>query len=76
VAGPNVDRALSEWTKEYEKIGGGAQGADSSGQASTSDLSSNLNIAIDKLPQMTEQKKKIDMHVKIASNILMEIKSR
>jgi len=21
-AGPNVDRALSEWTKEYEKIGG------------------------------------------------------
>ena len=33
-------------------------------------------MAIDKLPQLTEQKKKIDMHVKIASKILTEIKSR
>ena len=77
VAGPSVDKALSEWTREYEKIGGGAQGAsDQTGPTSSSDLSSNLTLAIDKLPQMTEQKKKIDMHVKIASNILGEIKSR
>ena len=33
-------------------------------------------MAIDVLPQMTESKKKIDMHVKIASKILSEIKSR
>jgi len=40
------------------------------------DLSNNLTMALDKLPQMTERKKKIDMHVKIASKILTEIKSR
>ena len=33
-------------------------------------------MAMDKLPQMTERKKKIDMHFKIASRILSEIKSR
>lgn len=41
-----------------------------------SDLSSNLTSALDKLPQLTEQKKKVDMHVKIASKVLREIKER
>ena len=67
-AGPNVDQTLSAWTKEYEKIGGG----DKSSGSQMPDISS----TIDKLPQMTERKKKIDMHVKIASRILTEIKSR
>jgi len=40
------------------------------------ELSSNLTMALDQLPQMTERKKKIDMHVKIASKILGEIKAR
>ena len=64
-AGPNVDKTLSKWTKEYEAIGdkGGSQMPD-------------LSSTMDKLPQMTERKKKIDMHVKIASRILSEIKSR
>jgi hypothetical protein len=35
-----------------------------------------MTMALDKLPQMTERKKKIDMHVKIASKILSDIKSR
>lgn len=35
-----------------------------------------MTQAIDKLPELTEKKKKIDMHVKMASKILQEIKSR
>ena len=69
-AGPNVDASLSEWTREYEKFGGQKQGE------SMTDLSSDLTNAIDKLPQMTEGKKKIDMHVKLATTILTNIKSR
>ena len=41
-----------------------------------SDISSNLTEAMDMIPQMTERKKKIDMHVKIASKILGDIKRR
>jgi esterase/lipase len=59
-AGPNVDKELNIWTKEKEEISG-------VGMANGGDLSSNLTAAMDKLPQMTEKKKKIDMHVKIAS---------
>ena len=40
------------------------------------DISQNLTMAMDKLPEMTDRKKKIDMHVKIASRVLTEIKSR
>lgn len=46
------------------------------GGGQVSDISSNLTTAIDQLPQMTERKKKIDMHVQIASRILSEIKRR
>jgi hypothetical protein len=35
-----------------------------------------LNSAIDAIPQMTEKKRKIDMHVSIATKILQEIKKR
>ena len=40
------------------------------------DISENLSMAVDRLPQMTEAKKKVDMHVKIASKILEEIRAR
>ena len=73
-AGPNIDQRLTEWTAEYEKIGG-AKVKDQASQQIT-DLSSNLTSAMDKLPQLTDQKKKIDMHVKIASKVLREIKER
>lgn len=33
-------------------------------------------MAIDKLPEMQDKKKKIDMHVKLASRLLTDIKSR
>ena len=35
-----------------------------------------MNSAIDAIPQMTEKKRKIDMHVSIATKILQEIKKR
>lgn len=35
-----------------------------------------MSKAIDRIPQLTEEKKKIDMHVQIASSILGKIKSR
>lgn len=69
-AAENVDKTLNQWKNEYDQInkmtGGGQVG----------DISSNLTSAIDQLPQMTERKKKIDMHVQIASRILSEIKRR
>lgn len=67
-AGPNVDKVFNKWTLEYQKLSRASQGAQ--------DIQSNLSATIDKLPQMTEQKKKIDMHMKIASSMLTEIKSR
>jgi len=39
------------------------------------DISSNLTSALDQLQQMTE-KKKIDMHITVASKILEHIKRR
>lgn len=69
-AGPNVDKALNKWTKEYEKISGNG------GSSGMSDISSNLTQAMDKLPMMQDRKKKIDMHFKLASKMLTEIKSR
>jgi len=69
-AGPNVDASFSEWTKEYEKFGG------KENEQSMTNISSDLTNAIDKLPQLTEQKKKVDMHMKLATKILENIKSR
>ena len=66
-AGPNVTKGLEEWTKEYNKI---------SNQQTGGDVSSSLNMAMDKLPIMQDKKKKIDMHVKLATQLLTEIKSR
>ena len=51
-AGPNIDQRLTEWTAEYEKIGG-AKVKDQASQQIT-DLSSNLTSAMDKLPQLTD----------------------
>lgn len=70
-AGPNVDKTLNKWTREYEKISGSGAGTNQ-----MTDISSNLTAAIDKLPIMQDRKKKIDMHFKLASKMLTEIKSR
>lgn len=72
-AGPNVDKALNAWTKEYEKISANNSGAKANPMT---DIGSNLTLAMDKLPAMQDRKKKIDMHVKLASKMLTEIKSR
>ena len=63
-AGPNVDKALNEWKAEYDKVSGKGP------SSQMGDIGENLSLAVDKLPQMTEAKKKVDMHVKIASRIL------
>ena len=62
-----MTKGLEEWTKEYNKI---------SNQQTGGDVSSSLNMAMDKLPIMQDKKKKIDMHVKLATQLLTEIKSR
>lgn len=52
-------------------------GGSAPGQANqVTDISSNLTLAMDRLPAMQDRKKKIDMHVKLASKMLTEIKSR
>lgn len=65
----NVNKSFDSWKKEYDKI-------NSSTSAGISDISSALTSAMDALPAMTEKKKKVDMHVQIASKILSEIKRR
>jgi len=65
----NVNKSFDAWKKEYDRI-------NSSTSAGVSDISSALTSAMDALPAMTEKKKKVDMHVQIASKILSEIKRR
>lgn len=69
-AAENVDRSMTQWKEEYDQI--------SKKQASqqVTDISSTLTTAMDQIPQMTERKKKIEMHVHIATKILSEIKRR
>jgi uncharacterized phage infection (PIP) family protein YhgE len=69
-AAENVDRSMTQWKEEYDQI--------SKKQASqqVTDISSTLTTAMDQIPQMTERKKKIEMHVQIATKILSEIKRR
>ena len=55
-AGENVDKSFNQWKKEYDKINSSTTGG-------VSDISSVLTSAMDALPAMTEQKKKIDMHL-------------
>jgi sec1 family domain-containing protein 1 len=67
-AGPNVDKQLKSWTAEKEKL--------NQTQSSADAMASALSSAMDALPQMTERKRKIDMHIQIASKILQEINRR
>lgn len=65
----NVNKSFDNWKKEYDKI-------NSSTSAGVTDISTALTSAMDALPAMTEKKKKVDMHVQIASKMLGEIKRR
>lgn len=53
----NVDKAMNDWKEEYDKINRKA------GNGQVNDISSTLTTAMDQIPQMTERKKKIEMHV-------------
>jgi hypothetical protein len=64
-----VTKGLEEWTKEYNKMS-------RSQNQNGNDISSSINMAMDKVPMMQDKKKKIDMHVKLATKLLTEIKSR
>lgn len=67
-AAPNVDKALNQWKTEYETL--------NAKRANLSEFSTGLTSAIDAIPKMTEKKRKIDMHVSLATKILQEIKMR
>lgn len=64
-----MNKSFDAWKKEYDKI-------NSSTSTGISDISSALTSAMDALPAMTEKKKKVDMHVQIASKMLQEVKRR
>ena len=57
---------MTLWKEEYDAISKKQGG----------DISSSLTTAMDQIPQMTERKKKLEMHVQIATKILSEIKRR
>ncbi|CDW72057.1 sec1 family protein [Stylonychia lemnae] len=69
-AAPNVDKALNSWKEEYDQI------SRKTNPGQVHDISQNLTSAMDQIPQMTERKKKIDMHINVASKILEDIKRR
>ena len=64
-----MDKSFNAWKRDYDQINRSTSGG-------VSNISSALTTAMDALPAMTEQKKKIDMHLQIASKILAEIKRR
>jgi len=64
-----VNKSFDAWKSEYDKI-------NNSTSAGVQDISLALTTAMDALPAMTEKKKKVDMHVQIASKMLAEIKRR
>jgi hypothetical protein len=66
--GENVDKALNLWKTEYELM--------NAKRSNLSEISNSLTSAIDSILHMTEKKRKIDMHLKIATWILSEIKKR
>ena len=63
-----MDKALNQWKTEYEQL--------NAKKANISEFSTSLTSAIDAIPKMTEKKRKIDMHVSLATKILSEIKRR
>jgi sec1 family domain-containing protein 1 len=72
-AAENVDKSMTQWKEEYDLI---IQKQGNNTGAQVTDISTTLTTAMDQIPQMTERKKKIDMHVQIATKILAEIKRR
>jgi hypothetical protein len=50
---------MNKWKEDYDRItkSEGATGSESK------DISQTLSSALDEIPQMTEKKKKVDMHV-------------
>lgn len=62
----NIDKAMTQWKEDFDKITADEQ----------SDISQSLTSAMDKIPQMTERKKKADMHVQVATKLYNEIKLR
>lgn len=52
-AAENVDKAMVKWKEDYDRIT----------KDEKQDISSTLTNAMDQIPQMTEKKKKVDMHV-------------
>lgn len=63
---------MTSWKQEYDQI----NKSQSNGASGAADISSSLTQAMDKIPMMTEKKKKVDMHIQTATKILSEIKRR
>lgn len=53
------------WKTEYELM--------NAKKSNIQDFSTQLTSAIDSVPQMQEKKRKIDMHVKVATWVLQQI---
>ena len=68
-ASEKISKSLDDWVKEYESL--------TKNQTSNlSNISGALTTAMDALPAMTEAKRKVDMHVNIATKLGEEIRRR
>ena len=67
-----MSKEVTAWQESYDKMGHKNMDKD----IDVKEASQNLTDAMDKLPEMTEKKKRIDVHNNIATYILKEIESR
>jgi len=66
----DIDVEMNKWKEEFEAMDHRRKTED------MSEISKNLSGALDKIPEMTERKKRLDMHANIATHLFNEIKNR
>eukprot|EP01017_Pseudomicrothorax_dubius_P009066 TRINITY_DN13028_c0_g1_i1.p1 TRINITY_DN13028_c0_g1~~TRINITY_DN13028_c0_g1_i1.p1 ORF type:complete len:598 (+),score=172.54 TRINITY_DN13028_c0_g1_i1:28-1821(+) len=69
-AAEEIDKELNAWKTAYENMSHRKVGEDAR------EVSENLERALDQVPEMTERKKKLDMHTNIATFLFGEVRDR
>jgi len=66
----DVSSEFSKWTKEYEKMIGKRP------EDSTGEMSSKLNDALDRVPEMTEKKIRLETHTNLTTDLYEHVRKR
>lgn len=68
--GENIDKKLQEWKLKYDEMNSKAQSQE------VTQLFSNLNSVLDSLPQIKQEREKIEAHSSICTNLFDLVKQR